>query len=159
MKPKFNIVDGIILVVVILIIAVGCFIYFNMTKDDNVVEADTTKIEYVIEIKDLSEEAANSFNVGDSVTLGESTSGSGKITAVEVVPFIKWVENAEKGEVVISEVPGRYTANVTITSEVAKSNIAYTTGSEEIAVGKKMPFNAKGAASEDGYIVNLYEVK
>ena len=159
MKPKFNIIDAVILVVAVLIIAVGCFVYFNMTKDDAVVNTDTTKILFIVEVKDLSEDAANSFKVGDSVTLGETTSGTGVISNVEIVPFKKWVNNTEDGEVVISEVPGRYTANVTITSDVSKSNIAYTSGSEEIAVGSKMPFNAKGAASENGYIVDLYELE
>lgn len=159
MKTKFNIIDVLILIVLVMIIAVGCFVYFNMTNDDAVVETNTTKIEFVVEVRDLSEDAANSFKVGDSVTLGETTSGTGVISSVEVVPFTKWVENVEDGEIVISEVPNRYTANVTISSEVSKSDIAYTSGSEEIAVGRKMPFNAKGAASEECYIINLYEVK
>ena len=159
MKTKFNIIDVLILIVFVMIIAVGCFVYFNMTNDDAVVETNTTKIEFVVEVRDLSEDAANSFKVGDSVTLGETTSGTGVISSVEVVPFTKWVENVEDGEIVISEVPNRYTANVTISSEVSKSDIAYTSGSEEIAVGRKMPFNAKGAASEECYIINLYEVK
>lgn len=159
MKTKFNIIDAIILIVIVLIIAVGCIVYFNMTNDDAVVESNTTKVEFVVEVKDISNDVANSFNVGDTVTFGESTSGSGYISMVEVVPFTKWVDNVEDGEVVISEVPNRYTANVTISSDVSKTNIAYTSGSEIIAVGKKMPFNAKGAAFEEGYIVNLNEVK
>lgn len=158
MKTKFNIIDAVILIVVIAVIAVGCFIYLNMT-DDTVAVTNTAKIEFKIEVIDLTEDAANSFNAGDSVTLGETTSGSGVITAVQVTPYKKWVENTEDGEVVISEVPGRYTATVTIASEVSKTDTAYTSGSEEISVGKKMPFNAKGAASEESYIVDLYEVK
>lgn len=159
MKTKFNIIDAIILIVIILIIAVGCFVYFNMTNDDAVVESNTTKVEFVVEVKDISQDVANSFNVGDAVTFGESASGSGYISMVEVVPFTKWVDNVEDGEVVISEVANRYTANVTISSDVSKTNIAYTSGSEVIAVGRKMPFNAKGAAFEEGYIINLNEVK
>ncbi|MEE1043229.1 MAG: DUF4330 family protein [Clostridia bacterium] len=159
MKTKFNIIDLVILIIIVAIIAVGCIIYFNMTNDKTVVETNTTKIEFVVEVRDVSEDAANSFIVGDLVTFGESTSGRGVISDVEVVPYKKWVNDMEDGEVIISEVPGRYTANVTISADVTKSNIAYTSGSEEVAVGKKMPFNAKGAAFEEGYIINLIEVK
>lgn len=159
MKTKFNIIDFIILIVIVAIIAVGCLVYFNMTNDKTTVESNTANIEFVVEVRNVSEYVANSFVVGDSVTFGESTSGSGVISSVEVVPYTKWVKNAEDGEVVISEVPGRYTANVTISTVVDKSNISYTSGSEVVAVGKKMPFNAKGAAFEEGYIINLIEVE
>lgn len=161
MKTKFNIIDAIIATVIVLIIAVCVFVYFKFAHKDNAVVNNTTKINFVVEVNNLTEEASDSFEnaKGNSVTFGTTASGIGTVAYVEIVPYTKWVKNIQDGEVIISEVPERYTAKVTIESDVVKSDISYTCGSETIAVGKEMPFNAKGAASEDGFIVDLSEVK
>ena len=160
MKTKFNIIDVIIIVAIVLIIVAGCFFYFNMNKD-SAADADTVKINFVLEVNNLTETSAISFenSVGDAVTLGATSSGSGVIKKAEKTGYKKWVKNVQDGEVVLSEVPDRYTVRLTIESDVVKSGTAFTTGNETIAVGKAMPFNANGVASEDCYIVDLIEVK
>lgn len=163
MKTKFNIVDVIIIVIILAVIATGCFAYFKFANKDNnaSVQANTAKIEFVIEVNNLTETAANSFKAaeGSPVSFGETTSGYGTLTYVDVIPYRKWVKNTEDGEVVVSEVPNRYTAKVTIQSDVEKSDTAFTCGSEVITVGKAMPFNSMGVAAEECYIVSLSEVK
>ena len=163
MKTKFNIIDVIIIFIVIVAIAVGCFFYFksNNTKNTDVV-SNTTKIRFVIEVKDLSETAAKSFEKSKyhSVTFGETATGSGKIVNIQISDYEKWVKNTEEGTINIQKVPDRYTVKVTIESDVIKSDTAYTSGSESICVGREMPFNSYGAGAEEGcYIINLSEVK
>lgn len=161
MKTKFNIIDVVIAIVLVIVIAVCGVIGYKFINKDSVAVSNTTKIRFTVEVNNLTADAGESFvnTVGNSVTFGPTASGMGTVTNVEVVPYRRWLRDTEKGEVVISEVPDKFTANVTIESDVVKSDISYTSGSETVAVGKSMPFNAKGAASENGYIVDLYEVK
>lgn len=161
MKTKFNIVDIVIIFIIIAAIAVGCLFYFKSSETKVETLKDTTKIQFVIEVKNLTETAANSFKSaeGKSVTFGETASGSGTLVKAEIVDFEKWVTNAEEGTVNIQAVPDRYTARITIESDVTKSDISYTSGSEIICVGKEMPFNSFGVGAEECYIVDLSEIE
>ena len=161
MKSKFNIIDAVVIIIIISVIAIGCFFYFKMSAKETPAANETAKIQFVIEVKDLTEDAAKSFEQADecSVSFGETVTGSGIIKDVDVIPYKKWVKNTIDGEVVISEVPDRYIANVTIEAEVSKSDTAFTSGSESIAVGKEMPFNSMGVGAEDCYIIDLIEIK
>lgn len=163
MKKKFNIVDVIIIVVVLAVIVAGIFLYFKMknNNDNATVQANTAKIEFVIEVNNVTETVANSFKAaeGSAVSFGDTASGAGTITYVEVVPYKKWVENTVDGEYVVSEVPNKYTVNVTIQSDVDKTDTSYTSGNEVICVGKSMSFNSFGVADEGSYIVDLTEIK
>ena len=159
-NKKFNIIDLLILLLIVAVICAGVFAYMYFFKSsDNSTDTNTTNIQFTIEVSGITEDAANSFKTGDSVTLGESASGSGVIALTEVLPFKMVTTNTEDGIYQWTEMPGEYTARVTIRSNVIKTDTAYTTGSEVIAVGKEMPFNARGAASEKCYIVDLIEVK
>ena len=163
MKTKFNIVDVIIIFIIVVALAVGCLFYFksNSNKSAEVV-SDTTKIQFVIEVNDLAETTAKSFekSIGYNTSFGETATGAGKVIDVEISDYKKWVKNTEDGTISIQKVPDRYTAKVTIESDVIKSNTAYTSGSESIHVGKEMPFNSYGVGAEEKcYIVNLSEVK
>ena len=158
-NKKFNIIDVIIILVVLAIICVGVYVYFTKFAKSDVVNTNTADIRFTIEVNGISEDAANSFNIGDSVTFGETTSGRGIIENVEVVNYRMITKNTKDGTIAWADVPDEYTARVTITSTVTKSETAYTSGNETIAVGREMPFNAKGAAAEDCYIIDLSEVK
>ena len=158
-NKKLNIIDVTIIIVVLAIICVGVYVYFTKFAKQDVVNTNTADIRFTIEVNGISEEAANSFNIGDSVTLGETTSGRGVIENVEVVNYRIVTKNTKDGTITWADVPGEYTALVTIASTVAKSDTAYTSGNETLAVGREMPFNAKGAAAEKCYIIDLTEVK
>ncbi|MBR0276984.1 MAG: DUF4330 family protein [Clostridia bacterium] len=158
-KTKFNVIDVIIVFLIIAIIAAGVYFYiakFKNSKDSN---SNTVNIEFTIEVNGLTQDAAYSFTEGDEVSFGESASGSGKIKKVEVDTYKKIAKDTEKGEFLFSEVPGEYTVKVTISSDVNKTDTYYKSGEEFIAIGREMPFNAKGSAAENCYIVDLKEVK
>jgi len=162
MKIKFNIVDVVIVFIVIAAIAVGCYLYFRPTETNTNVVENTTKIRFVIEVKDLTETAANSFKnaKGSKVSFGETSTGSGIVVDVEVSEYEKWVENPEEGIISIQKVPEKYTVKVVVESDVVKTDTSYTSGKENVSVGKEMPFNAFGAGKEKGcYIIDLYEVE
>lgn len=159
-NKKFNIIDLLIILLIVAVICAGVFAYMYFFKSsDNSVNTNTVNIQFTIEVNGITEDAANSFKVGDSVTLGASASGSGVIKNTEVKEYRMITSNEEDGTYQWTGVPGEYTALVTVESNVVKTDTAYTTGSEVISVGKQMPFNARGAASEKCYIVDLNEVK
>ena len=163
MKTKFNIIDAIIIVVILAVVIAGVFIFLNLKNNDNnaSVPSNSAEIKFVIEVNNLSETAANSFKdaVGKDVSFGETASGSGIITNVEIVPYKKWIKNTDEGTFFVSEIPNKYTANVTIKTNVEKTDASFTSGSEVISVGKKMPFNSFGIAAEECFIIDLFEVE
>lgn len=156
-KRKLNVVDWIIILLVVAALCVAGYFYVAGRPAEAV--ADTVKIDFTVMVTNLPQETAESFKIGDYVSFGESTSGSGVISNVEITPYTKLTENKKDGKFVWSGVPEKYTAYVTISSEVTKTEYDYTSGSEVVAVGKKMPFNSVGAASESSYVVNLTEAE
>lgn len=157
MKSKFNIIDLIVIIVLVLAIAVGGFVGYKYFFGDNgSASANVVKLNFVIEISSVSEDIAKAYKVGDKVNFGSQGSGNGVITNVEVVPYRVWNKNTEIGEIVISEVPDKYTAKITIESDVVKTDKFYMCNDESIVIGKMMPFAVKGA-SADCYVVDLYE--
>ncbi len=162
MKTKFNIVDIIIIFIIIAAIAAGCLFYFKSNDKNDEPAVNTTKIRFVIEVKDLTETAAKSFekSIGYNASFGETATGAGKVIDVDISEYEKWIKNTEEGTISIQKVPDRYTVKVLIESDVIKSDTAYTSGSESVCVGKEMPFNSYGiGAEEDCYIIDLSEVE
>lgn len=161
MKSKFNIVDFIIIIVLLAAIVAGCFMFFKYKNNKTSGQSSFAKVEFVIEVNNLDETTVNSFKdaEGKSVIFGETSSGSGTITYVEIVPYKRWVQNSVDGVYMVKEVPGKYTANVTIQSDVEKTSESFTSGEEIICVGKPMSFNSFGVAAEGCYIVDLSEIE
>lgn len=163
MKKKFNIIDGIILVIILAVIATGCVLYFKLTGSEQPSESqvNTVKLSFTVEVNNLSEDAADflSSAEGQAVNFGKTSTGSGVISKVEIIPYKKITDDLVNGEKHITEVPGKYSARVIIISDVVKSDISYSSGDEVIAVGQLMPFNSNGVASEDSFIIDLAEVK
>ncbi len=156
-NKRFNIIDFVIVFVVVAALCVGGYIYVSSSNSE--VANDVETIEFTIMVTEVSEDIANSFKVGSPVSFGESSSGSGVISDVVVEPYKELGKNIKDGDFVWSEAPELYTAFVTIRSDVVKSEYDYTSGRETVAIGRKMPFNAVGAASEVSYIVDLSEVE
>lgn len=156
-KRKFNIVDVIIILVVLAVICFAAYAYFAQKPDG--VASETEQVAFTVMINDLSQSAASEFKAGDAVTFGESSSGNGVIENVEIAPYKKLSENKEDGVFVWSEVPDRYAVYVTVKADVTVTDYDLISGNESIAIGKNMPINAFGAASENGYIVSLTETE
>lgn len=157
-KTKFNVIDVLILILVVFVVLAGLYVYYDRTHGDEKIQ-NTQNVSFTIEVNGLSYDAANSFKVGDTVTLGETTSGSGKITNVDIVDYERVSVDSEDGKYILANVPNEYTARVTILFEAEKTSDSYMSGSEIIAVGREMPFNGKGVAASDCYIVDLEEIK
>lgn len=156
-KRKLNIIDWIIILLVVAALFVAGYFYVSRQPSD--VAADTVKIDFTVMVTNLPQETAESFKIGDCVSFGESTSGSGVISNVEITPYTKLTKNKNDGKFVWSNFPEKYTAYVTVSSDVTKTEYDYISGSEVVAVGKKMPINSVGAASESSYVVNITEAE
>ena len=166
MKRKFNIIDVIIILVVIVAIAVASgFLYFKTrTAEDEAAETAHTKdneikLAFVIEINNISETMSTAYEVGRKVMFDSYGNCEGVIRDIEIVPYRMWTWNTEDGEVLINDVPDKYTARITIETDVIKEENKYNCSGERISIGKSVPFKTKGAAVEKCYIVDLYEVK
>ena len=78
MKAKFNWIDGLIILLILAVLAVGAVFLFGGSQGENV--AETKTVEMVVEIKDVSEEFTKIPQVGDVVMVGVKEKMTTKVT-------------------------------------------------------------------------------
>lgn len=162
MNRKFNIIDFIIIFfIIVAIILVGLF-YFNITKDKGASimdEQPKTKLNFTVEVTNITENIAQMYKEGQTVKFDNYGKCEGVIQKVVIEPYKIWTKNTEIGEFLITEVPNKYVAKITIQTDVTKEENKYSCQEERISIGKSLPLKTKGVACESCYIVDLYEVE
>lgn len=153
-KLKLNVIDLGIIAVLIIAILGGGFYYLTKNKT-KVVDKNQTKIEFDIEIQNLSLDNANSFLVGENVVYGMTNIDSGKVKNVKIEPYKKLTKDAVNGKYLWKTYQNRYQATVTIEATVNETEDSFRGEKEEVRVGTQMQFHGKGFASAEGYIVGL----
>lgn len=157
-KTKFNVLDVVIVLVILAIVCVGGYVFMKQ-RGGTSVSGQQTKLHFTVEVTNISKSMAEAFHVGDSVVFGTTNSDRGVIYDVKIEPYRKLTNNIEDGSHSLQVVEGQYTALVTIETMVQESDEAYINATEELAIGLKMPINAKGAAAPGGFIVGMEEVE
>lgn len=153
-KLKLNVIDlGIIAFLVIAIVG-GGFYYVSKNKAKSV-DKNQTKIEFDIEVQNLSLDNANSFVVGENVIYGMTNIDTGKVKNVRIEPYKKMTKDAVDGKYLWKTYQNRYQATVTIEATVNESEDSFRGDKEEVRIGTQMQFHGKGFASAEGFIVGL----
>lgn len=137
---KFSIIDaGVILIVLIVII--GIFVRFgsNMTT---AVKSDKL-FEYKVEVTGVRKYTIDALNKKGKITDKNSVMDLGDITDVEIVPTI-FQSTTATGEIITTDLPGRYTCLVTIRARGKESDDSYIMNdSTELSVGRTVDIYSK----------------
>lgn len=152
-KAKFNFIDALIILVVVLAIAAGAYVILSgklsIGKSGN-----AAKVQYQVEIKSKLADYADNINVGDEVLVGDKEKAAATVENVEVVPFKMISEDKVNGVVHYSEVPDLYDVLITLSSDGSQTDTAIYADSTQIRVGEAITVRGKGY-SGNGFIVGL----
>ena len=142
---KFNIIDLLIVLFVLLIIG-GGYTYLHKGKS---AAAEVKKIQYDIEMQLQSKEFVDMIKKGDEIRDGLRNNYLGKVIDIKPLPAITINENIIEGKYVKAETPGMYDVVVTLEADAVFSPGNITVNSVGIKVGKKLEsVKGKGYASQ-----------
>lgn len=144
-----NVID-LLFLLILGVALVGGFIRF---KDSTIVAESTSPGKISILVDDVREASIENIKEGQDLYHYDKGIHLGKITAVEVSPYKKPVEF--EGEWVDAEVPGKYSALITLEVEVTQNEKAYMIGGEEMRVGTEYRLKSKTSAFT-GVCVGIY---
>lgn len=155
-KPKFNLMDGFIIVLIVLI-AVAAFLFLN--KSDSTGSApQTVTAQYTIELVKCEKVVADTFldalNNGETVMVGEKERFEARLVDVQFSPAKKLLTDSSAGMEVLAEDPVYFDIVLTLESQVTESDSAIMAGSTPLRVGEDEVVRGKKSAGL-GYITSL----
>ncbi len=140
-KPgKFNIIDFLLIVLILLIIAAIVYVFFPDSWLRNFIADETVEIQYSIELQGVDEAFLEKINENDVVLDSVTKSSIGTVTAVDYsTQYTELKYNQQLNEGVLSVVPDKRNVIVTI-SATAKftEGKGYSVDGTRIAVGEKI---------------------
>lgn len=137
---KLSIIDlGVILIV--LIVALGIFARFGSSMT-TAVKSDK-EFEYTVKITGVRQYTIDALNKKGKVTDKKSEMDLGEITDVEIIPTV-FQSTTAAGEIVNTDLPGRYTCIVTVRARGKESDDSYIMhDSTELSVGRTVEIYSK----------------
>ncbi len=156
MKAKFNVMDGIIVLVLLVVLVAGAVLLGNRNSSagSNGVAAETKTVQLVIELTDMDENFIKLPQVGDTAMIGVKEKMEVTVVKVETPPAQKRAENIVDGWAGISELPGRYDVRITFQAEGVETNDAVTINGVAARVGEEAFVKSKNWAGA-GFFVGV----
>lgn len=156
-KPKFNCLDG-FLIVLILLIALAGALFVLKPQSTEAVTSRTATAEYSIEFAEYDKAVADAFiaakDAGETVWVSEKEHFPATILDVNVTPSKKVIVDERRGTAVLGEDPSCYDIIVTLESTVTETDSAITASNNRLMVGESVSARSKSAAGH-GYIISL----
>lgn len=151
-KFRFNVIDVIIILAVVAVIAV-CVLLFGMLSDSS--NADTVRIEYVVQLSQIRSEISDNIKVGDTLIDSASKYNIGTVKSVEKFPYTEMTVNTATSEPVLAEYPEHYYIRVTVQADAQYNGVYYSIGGFRISTGLKIYTRFPDFLGE-GYCISLY---
>lgn len=154
-KHKFNWVDGLVIVVVLLLVAGTCLKFLVM--DTTAVGRETVPFTYQVQISGVRQYTVDAIAVGDSLYEKE---GKGYVGVIEHVTAEPALSLALYPDGTAKDVPveGRFDVTVTVTAEGTPDRGVYKVGTYGIRVGHATSYFTKYSEWE-GTVVSLAETE
>lgn len=155
-KAKFNIIDFLIILVVLLLIATIVYVFLPSSWIEKISSDKTVDIQYTIEIKGIDEDFLNNIRENDTVLNSITKSNIGTVTAVDYSTQHTQLEYNEAEQIgILSVFPDKYDIIVTITAKAQfTEKEGYTVNGTRIAVGEKISARFPNYLCE-GYCISV----
>ncbi|PHV71279.1 hypothetical protein CS063_06200 [Sporanaerobium hydrogeniformans] len=153
-KMKFNIIDVVVIIVLIVAFIIGSRI-LGLGKKMGI-GMEETKATFTVELRDAPLELFNQMQVGDEVNIAIDSVDYGRITAIsEPEPTMVQAFDTTTGKYnFVAPQDPRYTAYITIEANANESDASVLVGNTEVKVGKAIFVKGKGYSGK-GYVVEL----
>ncbi len=160
-KPKFNILDGLIILLLVLVIAAGVFLLrgtgnsaASTTEQKTVVfKLQVTRAEEV-----LYHKFVEAMENDEAVWIGVKERFEGKIENVEIAPASRISTDLYTGQAVLAQDPASYDITITVSVSAVETDDAILASGTAIRVGEETAIRCKEAAGY-GFIIDLKTAK
>ncbi len=150
MKAKWNVMDGIILLVLLIAVAAGGFFLSGRGKTQT--QAQNKTVQLVVELKEEREAFTSLPKVGDAVAVGEKEKMQTVVTHVEVKPATKLTYDTINGRGLETEIPGRYDVLLTLQGSGTENDRTVEIAGNAVRVGNEVVVRNKNWAGA-GFIL------
>jgi len=146
--------DALIILMVVAIVAISFVLLFNQGEGGG---QNTKTIEFNILATNLTAVQAEGIKagVGAEITFGNSKTGRGLLTNVEIEPYEMLVPDAVNGINKMVPHPELKQIILTVQAKAYETDDAFMVDNEQICVGEKMPFLGKGFGVANAYVCDL----
>jgi len=157
-KPKFNLLDGIIVLLIVAIAAAGVFLLTGRGGGKGAVDAQNTKAVFCVQFTKVDASVYDKFKAAmdneESVWVGIKERFEGKIEGIEFGPSTKLTTNLRNGKAYLAEDPTTYDVTVTINAPAVETDSAISASGMAIRVGEETSVRGKGFAGF-GFVTGL----
>ncbi|MBR5516077.1 MAG: DUF4330 family protein [Clostridia bacterium] len=142
-RKKFNFIDAILLMVILVLVAAFSYIGFKAYDNYFQKQASGIPIKYQILVEGVSNDIKYSVNKGDAVIETATLTSIGKVLEYSITPS-KFMGVDENGNVVVNDHPSE--SDILITVEVNATGIGgtYDINGYSITAGKDLNFRIPG---------------
>ena len=156
-KPKFNFLDGVIILLVVVMVAAGVYFIKGRGAASTVTEKNAVaeiQIQFTNVDESIYEKFAAVSDKDESVWVGIKERFEGKVSNAECGPAKKLSKDIYTGKAVMAENPTASDVTVTIKADVVETDSAIIASGTEIRVGEETAVRGKGVAGF-GYITGI----
>ena len=151
MKRKFNLIDVLVLIVII-VFAIGIYVRFSAPKSESV--KTNTSYEVTVKVSDIRRFTKDALKKSTVLLAEKSETVIGEVISVEEAPYFDSLESSD-GKVVSAPVPEKYECLVTFKTDLRETDTGYySADSSEIKVGSTFYVYSK-YVSTSGKIVSI----
>ncbi len=142
-KWRFNIIDFIIVVLILLLIATLIYAFSPISKINQMINTDTVEVLYAVEIRGVDAQFINMIKEGDSVVNSVNKNSLGSVRSIESVTNsmeLGYVRDASQvAQGVLVAVPDKFDITVYISAEADyEAGTGYSIGGCRVAVGEEL---------------------
>lgn len=157
-KPKFNLLDGIIVLLIVAIAAAGVFLLTSRGNNGAAVDTQNIQAVFSVQFTKVDKSVCDKFKAAmendESVWVGIKERFEGKLVSVECGPSTKLTTNLRNGKAYLAEDPTTYDVTVTINAPAVETDSAISASGMAIRVGEETSVRGKGFAGF-GFVTGL----
>ncbi len=157
-KAKFNIIDALIVVAVVLIAVVAVWFLGGNNDTGTTSETQNTTATFKIQLTKAEKSLYDKFLAGlendESVWIGIKERFEGKLTGIELSPSSKVGTDLASGKAVLLEDPVLYDITLEVTADALETNSQISSSNTPIRVGEETAIRGKGFAGY-GFVIDL----
>lgn len=159
-KPRFNIVDAVIILMVCIVIVAGVLFVGKLSGAKIVSPSQTNNAtaEYTIQIQNCEEELCvqfeNALSNDNIVLVTDEDSWNASLINIERKNATKITTNYKTGKSVLAEYPDTFDLSVTLKSDVLETDTEISAGGTPLLVGSLLKIKGKGFVGI-GYVTNI----
>jgi len=156
-KRKFNAVDAVLIIVILAVIGAAALLLLKGTGEP---QTKKTKIEYIVEFRQLREEFGDNFHVGAVISDSVAKYQLGDVTAVNVENATYNGNNQLTGELVVVDYPEHIDVQLTVSADatIGENEMYYIGGGYRLSVGSTVYVRMPDFVGT-GYCIDIKETE